>query len=311
MQLPKIIFGSAGIGGVSRVSGDALAFDLLEAAVACGCNAFDSGRVYPGSDAVIGRWLRWRGERDDLILIGKGAHPDDDGSRLQPEDIDADVFATLADMQVDRLDCFLLHRDHPAVPVGRILETLARHIDAGRIDRIGVSNWTFERLLEANEQAPRLGLPPFAMVSLQYSLADCVDVTWEGCRSIAGPAWQAERDWYTQERMPVLCWSALASGFLGGRMTPEEIQEKPDSVLARCYAADRNFARLERLRQLAREKSCSMSQIALAWLLGQAMPCHAIIGTSSIERLRENAQATQIQLSKKECDWLAGSQSTM
>ncbi len=78
----------------------------------------------------------------------------------------------------DYLDLYVLHRDDPSVPVGPIVEALTAHKKAGRIGAFGGSNWTHERMQEANEYARVNDLTPFAVSSPNFSLAEQYKEPW-------------------------------------------------------------------------------------------------------------------------------------
>ena len=99
------------------------------------------------------------------MLLSKGAHPTDYRQRVTPYDIDSDLAETLAELDTDYLDIYLLHRDNPELPVGPIVEKLNEHQAAGRIRIFGGSNWTHQRLEEANEYAYAHNLTPMTVSS--------------------------------------------------------------------------------------------------------------------------------------------------
>ena len=127
---------------------------LYDQFVELGGNAFESARWYP-TEPVLGRWLAGRSDRADLFVITKGCHPavQDGPPRVDPEAIRIDLTESLDRLGLDRVDLYLLHRDDETVPVGEILGALAEHRAAGRIGAAGGSNWTTDRLAEANAWA--------------------------------------------------------------------------------------------------------------------------------------------------------------
>src|SRR3712207_5854018 len=117
-------------------------FALLDAIFDLGCTAFDTAHVYGTGDneRTVGRWVRERGIRDQVVIIGKGAHHNADRRRVTPFDITSDIYDSLARFKFDYIDLYILHRDDPSQPVGPIVETLNEHLRAGRIHAIGGSN---------------------------------------------------------------------------------------------------------------------------------------------------------------------------
>jgi aryl-alcohol dehydrogenase-like predicted oxidoreductase len=99
---------------------------LLDKAVENGINALDIALVYGGggSERAIGQWMEERGNREEIFIITKGAHPNADRKRVTPYDITADLMDSLARLRTDYIDCYLLHRDDPDVCVGPIMDIL-------------------------------------------------------------------------------------------------------------------------------------------------------------------------------------------
>ena len=155
-------------------------FALLDEIHSLGCNTFDTAHVYGNGDGerTLGRWIHERDIRDEIVIITKGAHHNADRSRVTPFDITSDLYDSLARLKVEAIDLYLLHRDDPAVPVGPIIDVLNEHQAAGRIGAFGGSNWTHERIQEANAYTQAHGLLPFAVGSPQFSLAEMMQPPW-------------------------------------------------------------------------------------------------------------------------------------
>src|SRR5438874_4289950 len=111
-----------------------------------------------------------------------------------------------------------MHRDDPEIPVGAFVECLNEHLRAGRIRAFGGSNWSPERLQQANDYAREHGLAGFAASSPNLCLAVWNEPQWEGCVSASD---KASRAWYAQSQMPLFSWSSQARGFVTGRFRKE------------------------------------------------------------------------------------------
>ena len=305
--ISRIVEGSM----VLKLNDQEAAFKQLDDVFELGCNAIDTGHVYGGgkNDRVIGAWMEARGNRDKIIVLGKGAHHNGDRRRVTDFDIKADMFDTLARMKTDYIDIYVLHRDDPSVPVGPIVEALNEHVDAGRIHAFGGSNWSFERIREANEYAQAHGLIPFAVSSPNLSLAEQVEEPWDGCLSLSGDQGADARAWYQETQMPLFTWSSLAQGFFSGRLTRENFDEMKKSrqltescIHAYCY--ETNFKRLDRAHELAKEKGATVPQIALAFNLSLPLNTFSLIGCATREEMATNIQALDLELTKEEVDWL-------
>ncbi len=199
-------------------------YALLDGVYAAGCTAFDTARHYGGGiEIVFGQWVRDRGLRDEVMLIGKGAHHSPERRRVTPQDIADDLDVSLGQFGLDYIDLYLLHRDDPEVPVGPIVEALAGHQRAGKIGAYGGSNWSHTRIAEANVYAAANGLAPFVASSPNYSLAVWTEPPWPECVTLSGPDGKDARAWYAEQKMPVIPWSSLAGGFFSGRFRRDNL----------------------------------------------------------------------------------------
>lgn len=286
-------------------------FQLLAEVLELGGTAFDTAHVYGNGDneRTFGRWVSSRGVRDEVVVIAKGAHHNEDRKRVTPYDITADLHDSLARFGFDHIDLYVLHRDDPAVPVGPIVEVLNEHRKTGLVRAFGGSNWTHERIAEANRYAEEHSLVPFAVSSPNFSLAEQVREPWEGCVSIGGPSGNAARKWYSQKRLPLLTWSSLADGFFSGWFRCDNLDSFTsylDRLCVTSYAYEENFRRLDRAEQMARDKGVSLPQLALAYVLSQPLDIYALVGCQSGAEFAANLEALALRLTNDECGWLEG-----
>lgn len=284
-------------------------FLLLDSVFEQSCTAFDTAHVYCGGDSerALGQWIATRGLRDKVVVIDKGAHPNADRTRVTWFDVTSDLYDSLARLKTDYIDLYFLHRDDPEVPVGEIVDMLDEHRRAGRIRAYGGSNWTHERLQQANEYATRHRKAPFVASSPHFSLAEQCQPQWEGCVSIAGRKGEAGRNWHTDHRMPVFAWSSLSRGFLSGRYTRPEIESCTDELDERHFAIYRspeNFERLERAFSIAERHGLTVPQVVIAYLFQQPLDLYAIVGCVSGAEFGLNAEALRHHLDGDELAFL-------
>jgi len=290
---------------------EAGSFRLLDEVLALGGTAFDTAHAYGNGDneRTFGRWVNSRGVRDEVVVVAKGAHHNEVRRRVTPFDITADLYDSLARFGFEYVDLYVLHRDDPAVPVGPIIEVLNEHRNAGLIRAFGGSNWSHERVAEANRYAAEHSLVPFAVSSPNFSLAEQVREPWEGCVSIGGPSGQEARRWYAEQHLPLLTWSSLAGGFFSGRFRRDNLDgftSYLDRLCVTSYGYEENFRRLDRAEQMAADKGVSLPQLALAYVLSQPLDIYALIGCSSGAEFRANLEALALRLSEAERGWLEG-----
>lgn len=306
LPVSRIVFGTA----IPSMSRGENAFELLDAAFEAGINTFDSAKVYGLAEKSLGDWITERGNRNQVVLLTKGAHPLAGSAevRVTPEAIRVDVEESLQRLQTDFIDIYMLHRDDVKKPVGPLVETLNELREQGKIGIFGGSNWSYQRIDDANEYAYSHDMLGFTVSSPAYSLAEQVEDPWGGgCVCISGSKKSGARRWYTEEGIEIFAYSALAHGFLSGKFTSKDSRQAAevlDDFAIKGYCCTENLKRLERAEYLAKVKHATVPQIALAWLLQQPMKPMAICSASTVERLLSNLKALDISLTKEEVRWL-------
>ena len=283
---------------------------LLDEVYALGINAFDTAENYGLSEVSLGRWMKARGNREDVVVISKGCHPYDGVDRMTPEYLRQDIEQSFERMGTDYIDIYLLHRDVDGVEVGPMVELLNAYHKAGKIRAFGGSNWTHQRIEEANAYAKEHGLVPFTVSSPNYGLCRQVNDPWggsAGCITLTGEENAEARKWYMENGVAVLAYSSLGRGLFSGKVRSDEI-EKAKAMMepgaAHAYCHEENFERLSRAEMLADNKKCTVSQIALAWMLKQDVKAFPIVSASTGERMKDNVRAFEIRLSDEEAKWL-------
>ncbi|GHO46497.1 aldo/keto reductase [Ktedonospora formicarum] len=261
-----------------------------------GGNCFDTAFIYGGGacERMLGQWVKNRGLREQVVLLGKGAHT----PYCTPEWLVKQLEISLDRLQTDYLDIYMLHRDNPEIPVGEFMSVLNEQKQAGRMRAFGASNWSIERVQEANRWAEERGLQGFVAVSNNFSLARMVNPVWNGCIAASDPA---SRAWLTETGMALMPWSSQARGFFTGRAKPED---HSDEELVRSWYSDDNFQRLERVNQLAARRGVLPINIALAYVLCQPFPTFPLIGPRALSETRTSFQALSVDLSPEELCWL-------
>lgn len=261
-----------------------------------GGNTFDTAFVYWDGvmERLLGQWIKHRGLRDQVVVIGKGAHT----PFCTPDGLTEQLKISLDRLQVSGVDIYMMHRDNLDVPVGEFVDVLNEQVGAGRIKVFGGSNWSIERLNAANRYAKRKGLQGFGVLSNNFSLARMVQPPWAGCVAASDPA---SRKWLKKTQIPLLAWSSQARGFFTPRAGRDQ---REDGELVRCWYADDNFERRDRAVELAKEKGVSPINIAAAYVLHQPFPTFALIGPRQISETADSMGSLAVSLTPKEVAWL-------
>ena len=286
-------------------------FALLDGVFEQGCTTFDTAHGYGNGacERAFGDWLEARGRRGGVVILGKGAHHNEDRKRVTPFDIESDLHDSLTRLRVDYIDLYVLHRDDPSVPVGPIVDVLNKYLEAGRIHAFGGSNWTYQRVKEANAYAERNKLVPFVASSPNFSLAEQVQAPWPDCVSVSGERGAAARAHYRDTQLALFTWSSLAGGFFSGRFRRDNLASFTsylDKICVTSYASEANFARLERAEHLAADKGLSLPQVALTYVLSQPLNIFALVGCRTPDEFEQNVAALPVKLTPDELAWLEG-----
>lgn len=261
-----------------------------------GGNCFDSAYIYSGgaSEKMLGYWMKNREIREQVVLLGKGAHT----PHCNPQSLVSQLHESLTRLQTDYVDIYMMHRDNPDIPVGEFITVLNEEKNAGRIRVFGASNWSIERIEEANTWAQQHGMSGFSAVSNNFSLARMIEPMWAGCLSSSDAQ---SRDWFTTHQLPLMPWSSQAQGFFTGRADPKH---RSGTQFERSWYSADNFRRLERVNELAKQRGVLPLAVALAYVLSQPFPTFPLIGPLSLSELRTSLQALDIELTPEEVRWL-------
>jgi len=305
-QASVIALGTMDFGGKIE---EGLACDFMDAYVEIGGNFIDTARIYGdfarriqgGSEQVIGRWMESRRNRNSILLSTKGGHPEVDTmdiGRLSREEIYGDLCRSLDNLRADCVDIYWLHRDDVSRPVRDILETLTGFAERGMIRFVGVSNWTPERILEANACAEKHGLVKICANQPQFSLAEQKVVEDPTLCQMDSATYQM----HLQRNMPCVCFSSQAKGYLTKLAAGGEAA-LPDKAKRRYHFPD-NIAVFNRAKAIADETGLSVNAVALAWLTSQPFPTFPIAGMSRMEHVTALKEAGDAILTPQQRDYL-------
>ena len=301
-KVSRIFFGTASMPFMMDMGAES----LLDQMVSSGINAIDTARGYGQAEASVGKWLAARKNREEIVILSKCGNVSPDGKVLvNREVILREIAESLQALQTDYIDIYLLHRDDPKTPVSELIDTLNELADAGKIRIFGVSNWTHERIREANEYAASKGLRGFGVSSPNYGLARQVSDPWGGdCVTVSGPENQEARTWYTENRMPIIAYSSLGRGFFSGRFRSfdyEGAKRVLDPFAAKGYLSEDNMRRLAAAEEYAEAHEITVPQTAMRFILSSPMNVFAAAAMSSFSRMQENTKAASERMTPE--DW--------
>lgn len=258
---------------------------IIERALDEGINFFDTADVYTGgrSEEILGKALK--GRRDRIFVATKvrgrtGDGPNDEG--LSKAHIIHNLESSLRRLQTDYVDFYLLHFPDPSTPLDETLRTLDDLTTQGKVRYVGCSNFRAWQVCKALWTADALKLGPLVCIQPRYS------VLYRAIEREIIPFCQ-------EEGLGIQVYSPLAGGLLTGKYRrgappPTGTRASLNPYFARALS-DRNLEITDRLRNLARTWGRPLSQVALAWVLGNRAITSAIIGATSLEQLQETLPA--------------------
>ena len=308
IELSRIVLG-VGNYGFGRTPRDE-AWKLMDYYYEQGGNTFDTGRVYVAwvkggasqSEKNLGDWIRSRGVRKNVNIITKGGHPewrDIHYSRLAPECIEYDIRTSLAVMQMETIDIYLLHRDDEKIPVGEIMDALHEHVKEGLCKSIGASNWTLKRILAANEYARKNNKTPFTSSSIQWTLAYCrrQDLSDMTCVCME----PGEYEGYLAAGIPVISYTSQANGFF-----TKLIERGEEAITGRTLAFlnDVNRARALKVREVCDKLGCTPAALSVAFIEENELNGYAVIGSRTMEQLRDSLSSDAVSLDGETINYL-------
>ena len=322
IQVPEICLGTMTFG---EQNNQQEAFEQLSYALDQGLYFWDTAEMYPvppkpetqgSTEQIIGNWIAKHGQRDKLFLASKIAGPSQGGSHIRDgqtrfiaSEIQSALDGSLKRLQTDYIDLYQLHWpqrptnffgtlgynneqahfNHNMTPLVETLEALSAEVKKGRIRHIGLSNETPWGTMKFLQLSKELGLEKIVSVQNPYSL---LNRTYEiGMSEIAH-----------HEGIGLLAYSPLAFGYLTGKYLhgarPEEGRITKFSRFTRYSNPQSDWA-TEQYALLAEKHGLTLTQLALAFIKHQFFVTSTIIGATTIQQLKENIQAFDVDLSEE------------
>ncbi|WP_298740528.1 aldo/keto reductase [uncultured Chitinophaga sp.] len=263
---------------------------MVDKALDAGINFFDTADGYAGgqSEIMLGKTLAKR--RQDVVIATKAGFRTGQPltqAGLSRRHILYSCEQSPKRLNTDYIDLYILHKEDPYTPLEETLEALNSLVVTGKVRYVGFSNWTVWKAALAWQMQRERGWAPFCNGQLYYSLLG---------RDV-------EHDmvpFMQHAGIGMTIWSPLASGFLSGKYTRENLKDQ-DNRLAGFdiipYDRETGFKIVDVMKEIAAGLNASPAQVALAWLLSKPVVSSIIVGASKIHQLEDNLKAVDITLS--------------
>lgn len=304
LELTPLMFGGNVFGWTAD---EATSFRLMDAYLDAGGDAIDTADAYsawvPGnvggeSETIIGKWLKQRGRRDDVIVATKVAKW---GKRpgLSAANIEAAAEDSLRRLQTDYIDLYQSHEDDAQTPLDETLTAYDRLVKAGKVRVIGASNYDADRLVEAVALSEAEGLPRYESLQPLYSL-----VERKGFEIGLLPCCQAHE-------IGVITYYSLASGFLAGKYRSEKDAEgKARGSRVTEYLTPAGLALLDVMDGIAGAHNATPAQVAISWVANRPGVTAAIASATAVPQLQELMVGAALKLTAEQTAQLDAASST-
>jgi aryl-alcohol dehydrogenase-like predicted oxidoreductase len=287
LSVSAIGLGCMSLSGIYGAADDAVSEDLIRHAIEIGVDHFDSSDMYGWghNEQVLGKALK--GRRNSVVVatkFGQTQRPgQSNGVNGRPEYVLEACEASLKRLGIDVIDLYYQHRADPAVPVEDTVGAMAKLVAQGKVRFLGLSEAAPERIRRAH------AVHPIVAVQTEYSLLYREEA-------------EETRKTTTELGISFVAYSPLGRGFLTGAIKTFADVDGRRAAHPRFQEQnfDRNRALVAKIEAVAAEKSCTPSQVTLAWLLAQGPDVVAIPGTRYPTRLDENVGALTVKLSPED-----------
>ncbi len=273
---------------------DEVQIETVHRAIDLGVTLFDTADRYMKGrhERMLGRALK--GRRDKVVLCSKfGNFDNPDGTKAyngRPEYVRSACDASLAQLGVETIDLYYLHRIDPDVPIEETVGAMAGLVKAGKVRYLGLSEAGPKSLERASK------IHPITALQTEYSLwaRDVEAEILPACRRLG---------------IGFVAYSPLGRGLLTGNVrkiddiAPHDIRRKQPRFRPGNF--ERNLELVKTIETIAEKRGAKPAQVSLAWLLSRGEDVFPIPGTKQQKWLEQNVAAVDIALDSKEIDTLS------
>lgn len=287
LQVSSLGLGCMGMSEFYGEHDDDKSIETIHRALDLGVTFLDTADMYGvgHNETLVGKAIKDR--RAEVVLATKfGNVRGEDGSFLgvngKPEYVRTACETSLKRLNVETIDLYYQHRVDPETPIEETVGAMAELVKEGKVRYLGLSEAAPKTIQRAQQ------VHPIAALQTEYSLwtRDVENEILDTCRELG---------------IGFVAYSPLGRGFLTGRITAlsdlDENDWRRKNPRFQEGNLENNLRIVQNLKAIARDKECSLPQLALAWLLRRGDDIVPIAGTKRIKYLEENLKALTVELS--------------
>ncbi len=294
LRVSKVCLGTMTFG---READEATSFAIMDYFVEHGGTFLDTADAYStgATEEVVGRWMKARKNRRDLVVATKvfgkmGDGPNDSG--LSRVHIQQAIEGSLRRLQTDVIDLYQIHRWDRTVPMEETIDILDDLVRQGKVRYVGCSN------VRAYQLQKTLDFARSTHRSTFVSLQPVFNALSRGIENELLPL-------CAEEGIGVIAYNPLAGGMLTGKYKKGEPLPKGARLEAydyyhSRYYTDQTFDLVDSFLADARKRGVTPAQLALAWVLAEPRVTSPILGARNLEQISDSLAGIELRLSAEE-----------
>jgi aryl-alcohol dehydrogenase-like predicted oxidoreductase len=310
-QISKIGLGTVRFGSLIP---EEKAFGLMDCYVSGGGNVIDTARGYfqeigfrGKSEQVVGKWIKLRNNRSRIILVTKGGirysrngEMEEWAPCLDRPNMLTEARESLEALETEYIDIYLVHRDDITRPVEEIVETMQEVKMLSNARAIGVSNWSIERLKEANRYAGIHNLTPFTAIEVWWSIADYTHSMWNS--TITTTMDTNMYSYVIENQMLGIAYTFQAKGYFQKAIASGI--DNIDPKLRARIETPKNRKKLAYIEKFCRENKISPTAVVAGYITSGQAKGVALAGCSTLEQMEDILKNCNYELSQAVIDGL-------
>jgi aryl-alcohol dehydrogenase-like predicted oxidoreductase len=271
-------------------------FDILDAFVDEGFTAIDTAEGYPNwvpgnppgmSETIIGKWLKERGNRESVHIFTKVNSGKKPGG-LSAQAIHDSIEASLTRLQTDYIDLYFSHWPEDETEQEETLGAYDKLVRAGKVRVIGASNYSAEKIREAQEISVIKSLPRYEVLQPRYNLYDREE-------------FEALLPTVLENEIGTVTYFSLASGFLTGKYrSKEDLGKSQRGGGVENYLDAKGEHILSALDEVASATDAIPAEVALSWLIAQPGVSAPIASATSLDQVKSLARGARLKLTDEQ-----------